>query len=55
MPVFEPKLLQWGPFRITENTDMTTLTMELPESVLAALRHSPVDISAELRLAATAT
>lgn len=34
---------------------MATLTLELPESVLAALRLSPSDISAELRLAAAAT
>lgn len=31
---------------------MTTLTLELPETVLAALRVSPADFPGELRLAA---
>lgn len=34
---------------------MTTLTLELPENVLAALRCSPEDLSKEVRLAAAAT
>lgn len=34
---------------------MTTLTMELPESVLAALRCSPSDFPGEMRLAAAVT
>lgn len=34
---------------------MTTLTIQLPESVLGALRLSPEDFSDELRLAAAAT
>jgi predicted HTH domain antitoxin len=31
---------------------MTTLTIELPESLLAALRRTPQEMSAEIRLAA---
>jgi len=34
---------------------MTTFTLELPESVLAALRCTPEDFSSEMRLAAAAT
>jgi predicted HTH domain antitoxin len=34
---------------------MTTLTLELPESVLAALRFSPTDFPKEMRLAAAVT
>ncbi|MCL4692515.1 MAG: UPF0175 family protein [Candidatus Hydrogenedentes bacterium] len=34
---------------------MATLTLELPESVLAALRLSPADFPGELRLAAAVT
>jgi predicted HTH domain antitoxin len=34
---------------------MTTLTLELPENVLAALRFSPADFPKEMRLAAAVT
>ena len=34
---------------------MTTLTVELPESALAALRLSPADFPGEMRLAAAVT
>ena len=34
---------------------MTSFTVEFPETALAALRMSPKDISAELRLAAAIT
>ena len=34
---------------------MHTLTLEMPENVLAALRFSPRDMPAELRLAAAVT
>lgn len=34
---------------------MTTLTVELPESALAALRLSPADFGEEMRLAAAVT
>lgn len=34
---------------------MTSLTLELPESVLAALRLSPADFPGEMRLAAAVT
>lgn len=34
---------------------MTQLTMEFPESVLAALRCAPAEFSREMRLAAAAT
>jgi len=34
---------------------VTTLTVELPESVLAALRCAPEDFPSEMRLAAAAT
>ncbi len=34
---------------------MTTLTLELPESVLAALQLSPADFPREMRLAAAVT
>ena len=34
---------------------MTTLTLELPENVLAALRCSPEDFPNEMRLAAAVT
>ena len=34
---------------------MTTVTMDLPESVLAALRCTPDDLSEEMRLVAAAT
>ncbi len=34
---------------------MTTVTMDLPESVLAALRCTPDDLSEEMRLVSAAT
>ena len=34
---------------------MTTVTLELPESVLAALRFAPEDFPREMRLAAAVT
>jgi predicted HTH domain antitoxin len=34
---------------------MTQLTIEFPESVLAALRYAPAEFSREMRLAAAAT
>lgn len=34
---------------------MTTVTMDLPESVLSALRCTPDDLSEEMRLVAAAT
>jgi predicted HTH domain antitoxin len=39
----------------TENSRMTTLSLELPENVLAALRCAPEDFSGEMRLAAAIT